>query len=36
MWFHTDHTEHDVDILVTDQGLADLRNLAPLKERKKS
>ncbi|WP_394333498.1 succinate CoA transferase [Mesonia phycicola] len=26
---HTDHTEHDVDILVTDQGLADLRNLAP-------
>ncbi|AXG74717.1 succinate CoA transferase [Flavobacterium arcticum] len=26
---HTDHTEHDVDILVTDQGLADLRGLAP-------
>lgn len=26
---HTDHTEHDVDILVTDQGLADLRGLSP-------
>ncbi|HLU86445.1 MAG TPA: succinate CoA transferase [Taishania sp.] len=26
---HTDHTEHDADILVTDQGLADLRGLAP-------
>lgn len=26
---HTDHTEHDVDILVTDHGLADLRGLAP-------
>ncbi len=22
---HVDHTEHDVDILVTEQGLADLR-----------
>ena len=29
---HVDHTEHDVDILVTEQGLADLRGLAP-KER---
>ena len=28
----TDHTEHDVDILVTEQGLADLRGLSP-KER---
>ncbi|UZR95403.1 succinate CoA transferase [Chondrinema litorale] len=27
---HTDHTEHDVDILVTEQGLADLRGLAPV------
>ncbi|MGY0392635.1 succinate CoA transferase [Bizionia sp. KMM 8389] len=27
---HTDHTEHDVDILVTDQGLADIRGLAPV------
>ena len=29
---HVDHNEHDVDILVTEQGLADLRGLAP-KER---
>jgi succinyl-CoA:acetate CoA-transferase len=26
---HVDHTEHDVQVLVTEQGLADLRNLAP-------
>ncbi|WP_315808538.1 acetyl-CoA hydrolase/transferase family protein [Pseudomonas sp. C9-3] len=26
---HVDHTEHDVDILVTEEGLADLRGLAP-------
>ncbi|HJV47238.1 MAG TPA: acetyl-CoA hydrolase/transferase family protein [Bacillota bacterium] len=26
---HLDHTEHDVDVLVTEQGLADLRGLAP-------
>eukprot|EP01132_Coremiostelium_polycephalum_P005798 gene5798-7211_t len=26
---HIDHTEHDLDILVTEQGLADLRGLAP-------
>lgn len=26
---HIDHTEHDVQILVTEQGLADLRGLAP-------
>jgi len=26
---HVDHTEHDVDIVVTDIGLADLRGLAP-------
>lgn len=32
---HVDHTEHDVDILVTDQGLADLRGLAP-RERAKT
>ena len=32
-WFHTyDHTEHDVDVIVTEQGIADLRGLAP-KER---
>ena len=29
---HVDHTEHDVQIIVTEQGLADLRGLAP-KER---
>lgn len=26
---HTDHTEHDVDVVITDQGIADLRNKAP-------
>ncbi|TCM66471.1 succinyl-CoA:acetate CoA-transferase [Acinetobacter calcoaceticus] len=26
---HVDHNEHDIDILVTEQGLADLRGLAP-------
>ena len=26
---HVDHTEHDVDILATEHGLADLRGLAP-------
>lgn len=26
---HVDHTEHDVDILVTEIGIADLRGLAP-------
>ncbi|ABC22727.1 acetyl-CoA hydrolase/transferase family protein [Rhodospirillum rubrum] len=26
---HVDHTEHDVDILITEIGLADLRGLAP-------
>jgi succinyl-CoA:acetate CoA-transferase len=29
---HTDHTEHDVDVVVTEQGLADLRGKSP-KER---
>lgn len=28
---HVDHTEHDIDILVTEQGLADLRGLSPSK-----
>ncbi|TDQ57276.1 acetyl-CoA hydrolase/transferase family protein [Phaeovulum veldkampii] len=32
---HVDHTEHDVDILVTEVGLADLRGLAP-RERAKT
>ncbi|MDR0735905.1 MAG: acetyl-CoA hydrolase/transferase family protein, partial [Zoogloeaceae bacterium] len=26
---HVDHTEHDVQVLVTEQGLADLRGLSP-------
>ncbi|CEP22055.1 ACH1 [Cyberlindnera jadinii] len=26
---HIDHTEHDLDVLVTDHGLADLRGLCP-------
>lgn len=26
---HVDHTEHDVDAIVTEQGIADLRGLAP-------
>jgi succinyl-CoA:acetate CoA-transferase len=26
---HVDHTEHDVSVLVTEQGLADLRGLSP-------
>ncbi len=32
---HVDHTEHDVQIIVTEQGLADLRGLAP-KQRAKA
>lgn len=26
---HVDHTEHDVDVVVTDRGVADLRGLSP-------
>ncbi|HKL12364.1 MAG TPA: acetyl-CoA hydrolase/transferase family protein [Halanaerobiales bacterium] len=26
---HVDHTEHDIDIIVTENGIADLRGLAP-------
>jgi succinyl-CoA:acetate CoA-transferase len=26
---HVDHTEHDVDVIVTEHGAADLRNLSP-------
>jgi len=28
---HVDHTEHDTSVIVTEQGLADLRGLAPRK-----
>lgn len=27
---HVDHTEHDLDVLVTEQGLSDLRGLSPI------
>lgn len=29
MCSHVDHTEHDTQIIVTEQGLADLRGLSP-------
>ena len=29
MCSHVDHSEHSVDVIVTEQGLADLRGLAP-------
>ena len=32
---HVDHTEHDVDVIVTEQGLADLRGLAPRRRARK-
>ncbi|QAU11607.1 acetyl-CoA hydrolase [Halorubrum sp. BOL3-1] len=28
--FHVDHTEHDVDVFVTEQGAADVRGLSPV------
>ena len=31
---HVDHTEHDLDVLVTEQGLADLRGRTPLERAK--
>ena len=31
---HVDHTEHDTHVIVTDQGLADLRGLAPRRRAK--
>jgi succinyl-CoA:acetate CoA-transferase len=34
MCSHIDHTEHDVDVFITEQGIADVRNLSP-KERAK-
>ncbi|QKY16754.1 acetyl-CoA hydrolase/transferase C-terminal domain-containing protein [Halorubrum sp. CBA1229] len=30
MTFHVDHTEHDVDVFVTEQGVADVRGLSPV------
>lgn len=32
---HVDHTEHDVDVIVTEQGLADLRGLSPRRRAEK-
>ncbi|MDQ2749043.1 MAG: acetyl-CoA hydrolase/transferase family protein [Actinomycetota bacterium] len=32
---HVDHTEHDVQVIVTEQGLADLRGLAPRRRAQK-
>ena len=32
---HVDHTEHEVDIVVTEQGLADLRGLDPYERAKR-
>ena len=32
---HVDHTEHDVNIIVTEQGLADLRGLSPFERAEK-
>lgn len=29
MTFHVDHTEHDVDVFITEQGVADVRGCAP-------
>jgi acetyl-CoA hydrolase len=34
MCSHVDHTEHDINILVTEQGLADLRQVSPRKRAK--
>lgn len=30
MAFHVDHTEHDVDVFVTEQGVADVRGCSPV------
>jgi len=30
MAFHVDHTEHDVDVFVTERGVADVRGLSPV------
>ncbi|UHQ98526.1 acetyl-CoA hydrolase (plasmid) [Natrinema zhouii] len=30
MAFHVDHTEHDIDVFVTEQGVADVRGCSPI------
>lgn len=32
---HCDHTEHDVDVIITEQGVADLRGLSPVERARK-
>jgi succinyl-CoA:acetate CoA-transferase len=32
---HVDHTEHDVHVIVTEQGVADLRGVAPRRRAQK-
>jgi succinyl-CoA:acetate CoA-transferase len=32
---HVDHTEHDVHVIITEQGVADLRGLAPRRRAQK-
>ncbi|WP_053955570.1 acetyl-CoA hydrolase/transferase family protein [Inediibacterium massiliense] len=32
---HVDHTEHDVEVIVTEQGIADLRGTSPVERAKK-
>ncbi len=32
---HVDHTEHDVNVIITEQGVADLRGLAPRRRARK-
>ena len=32
---HVDHTEHDVHVIITEQGVADLRGLAPRRHARK-
>src|SRR5699024_11469100 len=32
---HVDNTEHDVDVIVTEQGYADIRGLAPVQRAEK-
>lgn len=32
---HCDHTEHDVDVIITEQGVADIRGLSPIERARK-
>jgi succinyl-CoA:acetate CoA-transferase len=35
MCSHVDHTEHDVDVFITEQGIADIRGLSPRERARK-